>query len=63
MLATIVLLSLILVAFWRSTLRALAAGILALVILGIIQIAAVVQVEEPIEDRGNTAVTAESLVE
>ncbi|MGH3516299.1 MAG: hypothetical protein ACRDQ7_02545 [Haloechinothrix sp.] len=60
MLATVALLSLLLVAFWRSTLQALLAAVVALVILGVIQFAGMVQGEEPVEQRGNTAVTAES---
>ncbi|GAA5103077.1 hypothetical protein GCM10025762_03170 [Haloechinothrix salitolerans] len=39
MLATIVLLALIAVAFWRESLKLLLAGVLTLIVLGLVQVA------------------------
>lgn len=65
MLATIVFLALIAVAFWRESLKLLLAGVLALMVLGLIQVVSFtgaidVPVEAPVNDKAQVATESSS---
>lgn len=65
MLATIAFLALVAVAFWRESLKLLLAGVLALIVLGMIQVASVtgaldLPTDTPVSDKAQVATEPEN---